>query len=127
MSDHSTFNTIANRKAGERVSKRSVVWLTGAAIAGLLATIVVTDTEAACGPGFYSEDGKCRQQVGSCGWYAVFECSKSGNPGGPGHTIFTSEYPNFRPGWYCKVMGPSSKAVANSNANKYGGYAKSAC
>lgn len=64
----------------------------------------------------------------ACGWYAIFQCDRNGNPGGPGYTIYTSDFPNFSPGWHCKVMGPfENRSAAVRAANQNGGYAKSAC
>jgi hypothetical protein len=63
----------------------------------------------------------------ACGWYAIFSCGHNPNAQGPGHVVWTSDYPNFRPGFYCNVIGPSSYDSAVDNANRYGGYAKSAC
>jgi hypothetical protein len=62
-----------------------------------------------------------------CGWYAIFGCGHNPNAPGPGRVIWTNDYPNFRPGFYCNVIGPSSYDRAVDNANRYGGYAKSAC
>lgn len=64
----------------------------------------------------------------ACGWYAVFQCAKNPNLGGPGYVIVTNNFPNFRPGWYCKVLGPfGSQGEAAQMARRYGGYAKSGC
>jgi hypothetical protein len=64
----------------------------------------------------------------ACGWYAIFQCAKSSRVGGPGRLIWTSDYPNFRPGWWCRVMGPyGSRGEAVDAADEYGGYAKRAC
>jgi hypothetical protein len=80
------------------------------------------------------QSGRSARPAGSfeiaqaCGWYAVFECDHSRSLGGPGYVIWTSNYPNFRPGWYCKVMGPfDSQGEASGAARRNGGYAKSAC
>jgi len=62
-----------------------------------------------------------------CGWYAIFGCGHNPDAPGPGRVIWTDDYPNFRPGFYCNVIGPSSYDRAVDNANRYGGYAKSAC
>lgn len=68
------------------------------------------------------------QLVQDCGWYAIFGCDAD-NPhvDGPGHTIWTSDYSNFRHGYYCNVLGPSSHGVAVRNAHINGGYARSGC
>lgn len=64
----------------------------------------------------------------ACGWYAIFQCAKNPGVGGPGRLIYTSDYPNFRPGWYCRVMGPfGDRGRAVRRARRFGGYAKSAC
>ena len=69
-----------------------------------------------------------------CGWYAIFQCARSPNAlGGPGRTINTNNYPNFAPGWFCRVVGPDTKA-ATFNSLERGklynggqGYMKSGC
>lgn len=66
-------------------------------------------------------------QLASCGWYAIISCGRHPGVRGPGRVIWTSDYPNFAPGHYCNVIGPSSYSRAMSNANRYGGYSKSAC
>lgn len=57
----------------------------------------------------------------ACGWYAISVCSRgrgrarrAANRYG-GYVIDSSSeaYPNFRPGWYCAVEGPTSKRQAN--------------
>jgi hypothetical protein len=63
----------------------------------------------------------------ACGWYAIFGCGHNPDAPGPGRVIYTDDYPNFRPGFYCNVIGPSSYDRAVRNAERFGGYAKSAC
>ena len=63
----------------------------------------------------------------ACGWYAIFTCARTPGVEGPGYTIWTSNYPNFEPGYYCNVIGPSSRSEALRNATRWGGYAKSSC
>lgn len=56
------------------------------------------------------------QVAQACGWYAISVCSRQ--PAGArraanrhgGYVIDTSSeaYPNFRPGWYCAVVGPTT-------------------
>ena len=76
-------------------------------------------------------EGAGRLEVAqACGWYAVFQCDHKSSVGGPGYVVWTSNYPNFRPGWYCRVMGPfGSQGEAAATARVYGnqGYPKSAC
>ena len=73
--------------------------------------------------------GKGKGTAGVCGWYAIFQCSRSANNiPGPGAVIRTSDFPNFTAGWFCKVMGPfNSQGEAQQRADDHGGYAKSAC
>ncbi len=61
------------------------------------------------------------QVAQACGWYAISVCSRNrsganraANAYG-GYVIDSSSeaYPNFRPGWYCAVEGPTSKGKAN--------------
>lgn len=56
----------------------------------------------------------------ACGWYAISVCSRgrgraqnAANRFG-GYVIDSSSeaYPNFQPGWYCAVEGPTSKRQA---------------
>jgi hypothetical protein len=92
----------------------------------------------ACCAGFTSSanaaDAALRPAEGSyqvaqaCGWYAIFQCARNSGVGGPGRTIWTSDFPNFRPGWFCRVMGPfGTQGEAARTARTFGGYAKSAC
>jgi len=61
------------------------------------------------------------QVAQACGWYAISVCSQSSKAANSaansygGYVLDTSSqaYPNFRPGWYCAVEGPSSKSSAN--------------
>ena len=46
------------------------------------------------------------QVAQACGWYAIFSCARNRGVTGPGRVIDTSDYPNFQPGYYCRVMGP---------------------
>ncbi len=63
-----------------------------------------------------------------CGHFAIFECSKTGDPGGRGYMIRTDDYDNFRAGWNCRVQGPfDSKSQAKSAARSGGGYVKYSC
>lgn len=68
------------------------------------------------------------QVASACGWYAIYTCDKSPSVDGPGYTVRTDDYPNFRKGWYCNVGGPfNSKADAQTQARRFGGYVKKAC
>jgi hypothetical protein len=70
-----------------------------------------------------------------CGWYAIFQCARSPNKlGGPGRTINTNNYPNFAPGWFCRVIGPmGSRTEAQFTVNRGSvysggqGYVKNGC
>src|SRR3990172_6416058 len=67
------------------------------------------------------------QVTQACGWYAIYTCDKSPSVDGPGYTVRTDDYPNFRKGWYCNVGGPfDSKADAQTQARRFGGYFKRA-
>ncbi|MBI1384804.1 MAG: hypothetical protein GC150_07840 [Rhizobiales bacterium] len=77
----------------------------------------------------------------ACGWYAISVCSKGYNSAQKGanryggYVIHTShpDYPNFRNGWYCAVVGPTSKSAAQGTARymrsigAHTAYAKNAC
>jgi hypothetical protein len=75
-----------------------------------------------------------------CGWYAIAFCATSRSAAenfaneGWGQVIRTSQYRGFRPGFYCVVSGPQSKASAQRDvriARRDGvsstAYAKRAC
>lgn len=78
---------------------------------------------------------------GSCGWYAILQCSESERQAnrwsrrhGVGTVIDTSsgEFPNFRPGFYCVVIGPLRRGEALDTADDYRdiaptAYAKESC
>ena len=55
-----------------------------------------------------------------CGWYVIMGCSKSYSgaqrmAGNGLLVVNTSDYPNFRNGWYCAAEGPfGRKSQANS-------------
>ena len=80
-------------------------------------------------------------KVQNCGWYAIFHCSPDlrsaqrwVNRYGQGFVIDTSDgaYPNFRPGFFCVVNGPTSRGQALSTVDDSrdiapSGYAKNAC
>ncbi len=65
----------------------------------------------------------------ACGYYAIYACSKSASVDGPGFTVRTDDYPNFRAGWYCNIGGPfNSKADAKSQTKRFSmGYVKYSC
>lgn len=64
----------------------------------------------------------------ACGYYAVFQCSKSSNVKGHGYKIRTDDVDGFRPGWWCRVTGPySNQSKAKKEARLYGGYVKYGC
>lgn len=78
---------------------------------------------------------------GSCGWYAVLQCSQSEREAnrwsrrhGVGTVVDTSsdEFPNFRPGFYCVVIGPMRRGEALDTADDHRdiaptAYAKESC
>jgi hypothetical protein len=92
-----------------------------------LVGVVAAAPVSSDGPANVAKPEGSYQVAQACGWYAIFACARNRGVTGPGRTIYTSDYPNFRPGYYCKVMGPFSRGEAVSRANAYGGYAKSAC
>ena len=55
-----------------------------------------------------------------CGWYVIMGCAKSYSgaqrmAGNGALVVNTSDYPNFRNGWYCAADGPfNRKYDANS-------------
>jgi hypothetical protein len=76
-----------------------------------------------------------------CGWFAIYYCSRGYQEAASvagryrGFVVDSSDprLPNFRPGWYCVVEGPTSRALALSwagYARRDGystAYAKSSC
>lgn len=111
-----------------RILSNGLVGLAAAAIvAGLGASQL-----AAGGPGATSmpaASGLVLVADGEACWYAVFQCAKkkSGIPG-TGYVIHTNDFPGFRSGWWCKVLGPyGEKWEAQDAATQWGGYAKSGC
>lgn len=100
------------------------------AMGGLLAVAmaVATAGHAQAPSPDTSRAGQRFELAQACGWYAIFQCGKNANLGGPGYVIVTNDFPNFRPGWYCKVLGPyGTQGEAAYVARQGGGYAKSAC
>lgn len=94
------------------------------AMALTLGMAAVPQTATAQSP----REGRRLELAQACGWYAIFQCGKNPNLGGPGYVIVTNDFPNFRPGWYCKVLGPfGTQWEAANTARQGGGYAKSAC
>jgi hypothetical protein len=97
------------------------------------ATLLITEIEGTDDqPGESANRGKGggggQQARGACGWYAVFQCARNSNLSGPGHTIRTDDFPNFRAGYFCRVQGPFNNAgEARQRAHAGGGYAKSGC
>jgi len=80
-------------------------------------------------PGFsVSHDASQLKSAQLCGWFAVFQCAHNTGVGGPGRLISTDAFPNFRPGWFCRVMGPfNNQGEAVRTARAFGGYAKAGC
>lgn len=102
-------------------------------------TLLASSAFAASVPQSPVPGGDGFEPVASCGWYAIYRCSKSyaaadewANNSGLGYVIDTDEYDNFRPGWYCVVEGPMSrnraqKAVRDNRDISHDGYAKYGC
>lgn len=64
----------------------------------------------------------------ACGYYAVFQCAKTANLSGPGYVIFTNQISGFRPGYFCKVLGPfSSQGKAKAAGRAGQSYVKYGC
>lgn len=75
----------------------------------------------------------------ACGWYAVGTCSRRPGPARRsarrfgGYVVRTDNVANFRPGWFCSVMGPGNKAAAYQNRDYmrsvglYSAYIKFGC
>ena len=63
-----------------------------------------------------------------CGWFAIYHCSRGYQEAASvagryrGFVVDSSDprLPNFRPGWYCVVEGPTSR----SQALAWAGYAR---
>ena len=64
-----------------------------------------------------------------CGYYAIYVCSKSKSIDGPGYTVRTDDYENFRAGCYCNIGGPfETKADAKTQTKRFSmGYVKYSC
>jgi hypothetical protein len=76
-----------------------------------------------------------------CGWFAIYFCSRGYRDAARfagryrGFVIDSSDHrlPNFRPGWYCVVEGPTSRSQAQAWAayarqdGHHSAYAKSSC
>lgn len=75
-----------------------------------------------------SRPQKGTQLAQRCGWYAIYYCSRGYRDAARfadryrGFVIDSSDadLPNFRPGWYCVVEGPTSRGEALD----WAGYAK---
>lgn len=80
--------------------------------------------------------------AGACGWYAILLCSTDFNAAqrwnsanNAGHVINTGsgQFPNFRPGFFCAVIGPVDKGSADAFAAQWRvngaptAYVKNAC
>jgi len=94
---------------------RSQVALT----AFVAAMFLVSAASAQVSPKIGAPAAKASVQLAqACGWYAISVCSRS--PRGArrgarrygGYVVLTDRIANFRPGWYCSVMGPSNKRQA---------------
>lgn len=105
------------------------------------AILVIASTTAYAGPEVQpgADHGISRPESGTaefqlvqdCGWFAILGCfpnralANSWNSRiDEGYVINTSSmrYPNFRPGFYCVVNGPTSRARAQSIANGWRRY-----
>ncbi|MGI9522771.1 MAG: SH3 domain-containing protein [Hyphomicrobiaceae bacterium] len=88
-----------------------------------------------------SGPGMGRGQGAACGWYAIGSCSRNYRAarrvarqiGGDVVNTSSPNYPNFRPGWQCAVVGPLEREVAQASAEQMryssvpSAYAKSSC
>jgi hypothetical protein len=106
------------------------------AIAGVLGGAAASAQEQDSRP---PQKGMQLAQV--CGWFAIYYCSRGYQDAAGfagryrGFVIDSSDarLPNFRPGWYCVVEGPTSRSQAFSwaaYARRDGhstAYAKSSC
>ena len=111
--------------------KRATIALTVAGLPALLAAPAVAQ-QAPAAPNI--------RMAQAC-WYAILACSNTSgearawsNRHGVGRVINTSsdEFPNFRAGYYCVVIGPMGAGQAQATARSYRGisptsYAKSGC
>jgi len=100
-----------------------------------------TEVDAAPGQTVTPNSTGSYQVAQACGWYAISRCSRGrrgarrGVARHGGYVIDTSSdaYPNFRPGWYCAVVGPTSRRRAQRRVRdmRYEGarsaYIKSGC
>jgi hypothetical protein len=109
---------------------------TAAAALAMTASLAVA-ANGTTTPAASPTEGAPRLQLAAniCGWYAIFQCARSPNKlGGPGRSINTNNYPNFTPGWFCRVMGPfGSRTEAQFTVNRSSvysgsqGYVKNGC
>jgi hypothetical protein len=113
--------------------------LAGFAVAALIAggasgSLAATGGAPAASPAPLPE-GSYQVAANFCGWYAIFECSRSrGGIPGPGRVINTNNYPNFAPGYFCRVVGPFDTRIEALNSSERGkvynggrGYVKRGC
>ena len=110
-------------------SAAAVAWLTAGLSFSLPATAATTgeDTVPMTQPS--SADKPVQLAANYCSWYAIFQCARqSYGLRGPGYVIHTNDYPNFRPGFWCKVTGPYDQSWrAQQDASRWGGYIKRGC
>lgn len=107
-------------------------------VAAVTAILSLSCTLAHAGP---QADAAGFQVAQNCGWFAILGCFRTRGEANDwndriddGHVINTSAaaYPNFRPGFYCVVNGPTAHGRAESIVRGWrrvvpDAYAKNAC
>lgn len=98
----------------------TALFIIGSALSASAASTSASESPRAptAAPGSY-------QVAQACGWYAISVCSRrfGGAQRGAnrygGYVINSSSaaYPNFRPGWFCSVRGPTSRGQARRFRN----------
>ena len=115
------------------------MWRRGLMILGIAGLLGTSGLAAQERPRTQAPAGNQLAQV--CGWFAIYHCSRSVQEA----SRFASNYrgflidssdarlPNFAPGWYCVVDGPTSRDQAMSSAGyarrdgHHTAYAKNSC
>jgi hypothetical protein len=113
----------------------------GRCVASVLAVAGAFGGVAASAQDLPSRSHKGTQLAQVCGWFAIYYCSRGYQDAAAfagryrGFVIDSSDprLPNFRPGWYCVVEGPTSRSqalewAAYARRDGYStAYAKSSC
>jgi hypothetical protein len=113
----------------------------GRCVASVLAVAGIFGGVAASTPERAGPPQKGTQLAQVCGWFAIYYCSRGYQDAARfagryrGFVIDSSDprLPNFRPGWFCVVEGPTGRSQALSwaaYARRDGhstAYAKSSC